>query len=100
MPARPYMERLSVLSRLIFLQPGRCSKAPQWRASRLRCRASAFSRNAALGVVWIAWRVFRANGSAIASFSVNVFRAHCSLRHFQRPERPTRVYLMTLDDGA
>lgn len=35
--------------------------------------------------------VFRANGRAIARFSANVFRAHCSLRHFQRPERSSSV---------
>ncbi len=35
--------------------------------------------------------VFRSNGSAIANASVTVFRAHCSLRHRQRPERISSV---------
>jgi hypothetical protein len=35
--------------------------------------------------------VFRADGSAIANASANVFRAHCSLRHRQRPERISSV---------
>jgi hypothetical protein len=35
--------------------------------------------------------VFRADGSAIANVSANVFRAHCSLRHLQRPERISSV---------
>jgi hypothetical protein len=59
------------------------------------------ARNLSLTLPQAAWpnsrtssptrRVFRANGSTIASFSANVFRAHCSLRHFQRPERSSSV---------